>query len=550
VYYKLGGEDTFDDTTVTVIGSQKDFNQTRSAQRLTLPVKQEVGFSKNYSHFKRASPATVFSGTVTLDFQPSLVTVRGFEYYISGEDGTNTVTTQTASTGVKTQNATDDESIPKMQWRLISVPMEQTDKSFEKLFTSLGAYDPAQWKAYAYENSNYVEIMQSEIKNIETGKSYWLKIRDKDFKLATGEALSVPTEKPYELTLKPGWNLISNPFVFDISWNALRDLLDSMGVSNFVTGPYTYDGSSWRVPWPIGNIVSIETWNGYAVKNETLKDIVLAIPSSAYKPTRAAKELALPAENFWTIPIQAVNGEQTVANRVIGIHPNANNKRDRYDYLKPPPIEQKFSFYMGREWNGKTAKYITDIRAPFEEGQTWNTIVKDASGSVELSFDLASPGLEGNEIYLFDIYMCKAKNLRKNNVYGFKANSASAREFAIIVGTSGYVHKVISQLNIPKFFDLGFNYPNPFKNITHIKYQVPVEGKISLKVFNLQGRILVHLVNRVQKPGFYHVTWNGRDREGNGRQMASGMYIYQLVVKNKNSNKKLFSKAKKMKLVK
>jgi len=327
--------------------------------------------------------------------------------------------------------------------------MQQRDNSFETLFTSLGKYNPLEWKAYAYENGNYVEIMESDINSIESGKSYWLKIKDKDFTLVSGEALSAPTEKPYEITLKPGWNLISNPFVFDISWNVLRMLLDSMGLSDYVTGPYTYDGNSWRVPWPIGNIVSLKTWHGYAVKNETLKDIVFPVPASAYSERTAAKRRALPTESFWKVTIQAGNGKEIVDNRVIGIHPEAKNEFDRYDYRKPPAIESKFSFCMEREWMGKATEYITDIREPFEEGETWDMSVSDAKGTVELAFDLSSPGLDEHEIYLFDVYKCISQNLRKDSVYTFKANISRKRGFAVIVGTYEYVQEVINKLNVP-----------------------------------------------------------------------------------------------------
>lgn len=102
---------------------------------------------------------------------------------------------------------------------------------------------------------------------------------------------------------------------------------------------------------------------------------------------------------------------------------------------------------------------------------------------------------------------------------------------------------------MPKYFNLAYNYPNPFRHITHIKYQLKYEGKVSLKIFNIQGRTLVNLVNCIQKPGFYTVSWNGRDREGRGRNMASGVYFYQIMVKDKNTNLKLYRKTKKMKLV-
>jgi len=49
---------------------------------------------------------------------------------------------------------------------------------------------------------------------------------------------------------------------------------------------------------------------------------------------------------------------------------------------------------------------------------------------------------------------------------------------------------------------------------------------VSLKIFDLAGREIVALVNDYKPQGFYQVTWNGMNE--NGKQMASGTYIFTL----------------------
>jgi hypothetical protein len=74
---------------------------------------------------------------------------------------------------------------------------------------------------------------------------------------------------------------------------------------------------------------------------------------------------------------------------------------------------------------------------------------------------------------------------------------------------------------------LAANVPNPFNPKTEIAYTIPSRTRVDLAVYDLAGRLVKRLVNAEFKdPGEYTVEWNGRD--GNGRSVASGVYVYRL----------------------
>lgn len=75
-------------------------------------------------------------------------------------------------------------------------------------------------------------------------------------------------------------------------------------------------------------------------------------------------------------------------------------------------------------------------------------------------------------------------------------------------------------------FILYQNYPNPFNPNTVITYQIANAGEVRLTILNLLGEPVKELVNTTQQAGFHRVSWDGRNN--NGRQAASGIYIYQL----------------------
>lgn len=93
----------------------------------------------------------------------------------------------------------------------------------------------------------------------------------------------------------------------------------------------------------------------------------------------------------------------------------------------------------------------------------------------------------------------------------------------------------------PESFELFQNYPNPFNPITVISYQLLVESKVSLRIYNVLGEEVTELVNKVENPGKYKVEWNASS-------YASGMYVYQIFAEGLNGEKNIVRK--KMLLVK
>lgn len=94
----------------------------------------------------------------------------------------------------------------------------------------------------------------------------------------------------------------------------------------------------------------------------------------------------------------------------------------------------------------------------------------------------------------------------------------------------------------PEDYKLENNYPNPFNPSTTIKFALPLQKKISLKVYDMLGKEVATLINNeVYEKGDFQVTWNGNNN--NGLKVASGNYIATLSYGN-------YSKSIKMTLLK
>lgn len=81
----------------------------------------------------------------------------------------------------------------------------------------------------------------------------------------------------------------------------------------------------------------------------------------------------------------------------------------------------------------------------------------------------------------------------------------------------------------PEDYKLDDAYPNPFNANCTIKYSIPLDKNVNIKIYNMLGQVVKTLVdNKFQPKGNYEITWNGTNDEG--IPVASGTYIYSLEV--------------------
>jgi DNA/RNA endonuclease YhcR with UshA esterase domain len=108
-------------------------------------------------------------------------------------------------------------------------------------------------------------------------------------------------------------------------------------------------------------------------------------------------------------------------------------------------------------------------------------------------------------------------------------------DFGTLIGVQNH------QNELPSVFWLGQNYPNPFNPVAKIKYNLPVNAEVSLKVYSILGQEVKTLVNGIQNKGRYEVQFDGTN-------LASGIYFY--VLKSTGFEGQKFTDVKKMVLLK
>jgi hypothetical protein len=74
---------------------------------------------------------------------------------------------------------------------------------------------------------------------------------------------------------------------------------------------------------------------------------------------------------------------------------------------------------------------------------------------------------------------------------------------------------------LPLIFNLAQNYPNPFNPSTVISYSIPEASNVKLEVYNVLGKVITTLVNKIQEAGVYNISFNAAE-------LSSGVYYYTI----------------------
>jgi photosystem II stability/assembly factor-like uncharacterized protein len=172
-----------------------------------------------------------------------------------------------------------------------------------------------------------------------------------------------------------------------------------------------------------------------------------------------------------------------------------------------------------------------------------NSICFSNSGSTNWYISYTAPSGSYNNIALTR----SSTSYGSGFIYAVRDNGGITRGNMIIDAI-----RLISGIT-PSSFKLYQNYPNPFNSSTKIKFDSKVlnsskrdevrGGHIHLIIYDVQGREMESLENRVVQPGVYEATWNA----GN---LNSGIYFCRLLVSDPNGNETVFSEIIKLMLIK
>ena len=155
------------------------------------------------------------------------------------------------------------------------------------------------------------------------------------------------------------------------------------------------------------------------------------------------------------------------------------------------------------------------------------------SGWIAVNFPISASALTGGTVNTILTNVTQIKLLHES-APGITGDVIAAQlSIDNITATATPTNVDDTQSETPRTFNLSQNYPNPFNPTTFINYELPVNGFVTLKVYDVLGKEVATLVNaEMQAEGTHSVQFNASG-------LSSGIYFYRLEAGNNTQAKRL-----------
>jgi hypothetical protein len=175
-------------------------------------------------------------------------------------------------------------------------------------------------------------------------------------------------------------------------------------------------------------------------------------------------------------------------------------------------------------------KYVESFDPASSNEQTFPVHISSAHYPVTVSFQAMS-ALK-NQVVLKDALGNTIATFAKGATAAVKISDAKMNTFSLTI------------LNVPKKFALDQNYPNPFNPVSNIRFELPVDSRVTLSVYDILGRRVQTLVaGAVEEAGVHEVRFSGAN-------LASGVYFYRISATPVAGSGAVFTQVRKMVLIK
>ncbi len=400
----------------------------------------------------------------------------------SGYDQKAVVFTSTSPITIKARYNAVSASIDApvlAAWNMTSIPDVVGN------FGSTSVYPTAISPVYAYQNG-YVPKT-----TLQVGEGYWVKFGPAQAINYTGTPIFQGN-----FAVTQGWNIIGSISV-PVSTSTIAPQ------TNIATPFYKYNNG-----YVITNVV--EPGGGYWVKVNAsgtiqLQAPLLASPPNSISPIDRIEALVSTLDEFTIIDNEGKQQSLYVRNGSVVSELEGINFE-----MPPPPTGADFD-----------ARFLTEklVEAVYpEDGETALSIsINTDAYPVTVTYDIKPENGINYSIGVNSDGMGKISLSKLNDNSGnYVINNASNGKVSL-VSNAHYV----SRSELPKEYVLGQNYPNPFNPTTVINYQLPENGYVTLKIYDVLGKEVVTLVNEHKEAGYYEASFDAT-------HLSSGVYFYKL----------------------
>jgi len=492
------------------------------------------------------------TGQLSIDFEEGTASIpsefntqRGVEYNLFAEDsagnalrnplnGFFTVQAEVQNNIGAVQQLSQHSGTSVTDYRIFSVPFELTNKQPSTVFEDdIGAYDPNIWRMFDIINNELIEYPEfADQPIINPGKGLLLIIKTGGIHIGSGSGISPNPDDMNQIVLRSGWNLVGNPFDFDIS-------MSNISVNDGSAVFWSLGNSGWQ-----SNPTYLRAWEGLAVHVDN--NALMTINPETGSAVSFSNDALFPGDS-WGIQLKLKVKDSKDFDNYIGVYSNPDSILHKR-WSEPIPLGKSASLSLGPDSEEEYQDYISHSGEHFalllkeknDIGYCWNVFIDNSYSNEKtiLESELHGSFPDNFQIQLIDKKFKLVYDLLAENIVDIQTVNAGFQTFKLLVGSQEYIDLESEKFDLhPLSFELKQNFPNPFNPDTWIMFSLPEDSKISLEIFNILGQKIRTMYHNKQLKSGYHLThWNGLT--DSGKPAASGIYLIQLINNQESSYKK------------
>lgn len=399
-------------------------------------------------------------------------------------------------------------------YSIIALPFEP--QPVRAVLAALGEPDPTQWRLFRYDEPGFREYGQAGFardSDLEPGHGYFLIRRPGDSIRFGGQIAALRRENEqyvHTRSLRPGWNLIGNPFPFTVDWRAVQDDPLNEAIAELLPLNRLARGEDDYVP-----TTTLDAFAGaFLYWPEDSAATLYLSPAAGTTTNGRSASAPAPASEGWELPLVLMQDEFYSSRAGIGMRRQAVRGIDRYDALSVPKLRQQPELLV-QDSSGVMNRSVVPWQAQYQ----WQAAVTGVAPgqAVTLRWDQRMVADLPQALYLWDAQRARLLDMADHATYRLVMSNQGSYPLQLYYGSPADI-RTADQVSV------GALYPNPANTsatlpvIIPSRYQRPIEVRATLT--NQQGQAVGHYTWSLSAG--YHTLALPLDR------LRVGLYYYQL----------------------
>jgi len=339
---------------------------------------------------------------------------------------------------------------------------------------------------------------------------------------------SIDLNTAYLIPLEEGWNMIGNPFPFNVPWAACEVEITGLGgqrqritldeaVRREIIRPqiYRYIALTGEYTWrtaPLGELIA---WQAHWVK--ALKPCVLVVPPVGSLRSRAddtARVTPAPTDG-WLLRLVARSGNREDSNNFIGVVSGTDTK---LSLVEKPPAFQSYVALAIVEPRTRAA-LAQEVRSGLKRAHRWEIEVTtdQPNAEVTLQWNQEQPIPRGVRLTLVDQATGERVSMLQQSSYRFRTDEHSRRRFVIEAEPARANRLQITNVTITP--SRGGQFA--------VQYALSDTASVQVLVQDATGKTIARLQGGTRSAGVNAAAWNGRTDAGVA--VPPGAYQLQII---------------------